>query len=377
LRAGFRDSIANAALPGLFRANGIFSPGEPFYRSSTPDSSPHSRETKSVKHLARVCLACPLFAARVSSACRLPRIPQKQIRDVLARLLNLPAMWRFMRSHRSDRSVWDPADDLELALYATVFGNNFLHYGYFPNLPVDPETISLEIVRRAMNDYATLLVERVQPAERALDIGCGMGGLLARLAAIGVRATGLTPNNSQMAHIRATWPEIPVINSTLERGPAAGLTPDFDVLINSESFQYIDLDAGMTTIRSLFARDAANPRWLCIDYFRLNEGARNKSGHLLRDFEAGFAKHGFEERERVDVTENVLPSLAYGRMLAERLALPLLRFSAEKFLLRRPFLAYLFQDLATSKLDSIRLDTLDPDVFRRDKRYLLFTLAPR
>jgi SAM-dependent methyltransferase len=286
-------------------------------------------------------------------------------------------MWRFVRSHRADRSVWDPANDLELALYASVFGNNFLHYGYFPELPVDPETISLATVRQAMNDYATLLVERVRPTERALDIGCGMGGLLARLSEGGVRPTGLTPNLAQTAHIRTHWPHIPVVNSTLEAAASAGLKPDFDVLINAESFQYIDLNAGMSAVRSLFANDATNPRWLCIDYFRLNEGARNKSGHLLHAFEAGLAQHGFEVRERVDVTENVLPSLAYGRMLAKRLALPLLRFSVEKFFLRRPFLAYLFQEWVVGKLDAVKLDTLDPDIFRRDKRYLLFTLAPR
>jgi hypothetical protein len=286
-------------------------------------------------------------------------------------------MWRFVRSHRTDRSVWDPANDLELALYASVFGNNFLHYGYFPVLPVDPETISLATVRRAMNDYATLLVERVQPAERVLDIGCGMGGLLLRLEETGARITGLTPNLAQTAHIRTNWPQIPVVNSTLEAAAASGVKPSFDVLINAESFQYIDLHVGMTTVHSLFAGDATNPRWLCIDYFRLNEGARNKSGHLLHDFEAGLAQHGFEVREQIDVTENVLPSLAYGRMLAKRLALPLLRFSVDKFFLRRPLLAYLFHDWVVGKLDAVRLDTLDPDVFRRDKRYLLFTLAPR
>jgi hypothetical protein len=296
---------------------------------------------------------------------------------VIARLLNLPAMWRFVRTHSADRSVWDPANDLELALYASVFGNNFLHYGYFPQLPVDPETISLATVRSAMNDYASLLVERVQPAERALDIGCGMGGLLARLNEIGVRATGLTPNLAQTAHIRANWPHIPVVNSTLEAAAQAGVQPSFDVLINAESFQYINLDSGMATVRKLFALDATNPRWLCIDYFRLNEGARNKSGHMLQAFEDGLARHGFEVREKVDVTENVLPSLAYGRMLAKRLALPLLRFSVDKFFLRRPLLAYLFHDWVVGKLDAIKLDTLDPDVFRRDKRYLLFTLAPR
>jgi hypothetical protein len=286
-------------------------------------------------------------------------------------------MWRYVRRHGSDRSIWDPADDLELALYASMFGNNFLHYGYFAELPVDPETISLATVRRAMDDYASLLVDRIKPAERALDIGCGMGGLLERLREIGVHATGLTPNLAQTAHIRACWPDVPVVSSTLEAAQSAGLQPRFDVLINAESFQYIDLHAGMATVRGLFSTDAVDPRWLCFDYFRLDQTTRNKSGHLLRDFESSLVQHGFAVRERVDVTENVLPSLAYGRMLAKRLALPLLRFSVEKFFLRRPFLGYLFRDWMVRKIDSVRLDTLDPDVFRREKRYLLFTLAPR
>jgi len=296
---------------------------------------------------------------------------------VLTRLLNIPAMWRFLRAHRADKSLWDPADDLELALYASVFGNNFLHYGYFPDLPVDPETISLATVRRAMNDYASLLVARVRPGESVLDIGCGMGGLLARLVEAGAKPTGLTPNLAQAAHIRSTWPNTPVVNSTLEALAHSPLKPGFDVQINAESFQYIDLDTGMRTVRAQFSPDASDPRWLCIDYFRLAEGSRNKSGHLLHEFEAGLKRHGFDTRERLDVTENVLPSLAYGRLLATRLAIPLARFAADKFFLRRPFLAYLFQDQARSKLDGVRLDTLDPEVFRREKRYLLFTLAPR
>jgi len=286
-------------------------------------------------------------------------------------------MWRFLHTHRADKSLWDPADDLELALYASVFGNNFLHYGYFPDLPVDPETISLATVRRAMNDYASLLVARVRPGESVLDIGCGMGGLLARLAEAGAKPTGLTPNLAQAAHIRSTWPDVPVVNSTLEALAQSPLKPGFDAQINAESFQYIDLDIGMRTVRAQFSPDAPDPRWICIDYFRLSEGSRNKSGHLLDVFEAGLKRHGFDVRERLDVTENVLPSLAYGRLLATRLAIPLARFAADKFFLRRPFLAYLFQDQARSKLDGIRLDTLDPDVFRREKRYLLFTLAPR
>lgn len=291
----------------------------------------------------------------------------------IARLLNLPALLRYLRARRADRSVHDPADDLELALYGAIFGNNFLHYGYFPQPPADAESISLADLKRAMDDYATLLVGRVRPGERVLDVGCGMGGLLARLEVAGARPTGVTPNTAQAAHIRARWPHIPLIESVFERIDATAIAPKFDAIVNAESFQYIDLDAGMRNVRALLAPGG---RWIVSDYFRLQADAKNRSGHLLADFEAALVRHGLAVAERVDVTENVLPTLAYGKLLATRFALPLARFASEKFFLRRPLAAYLFQPMVRAKLDAVKLHTLDPDVFRREKRYLLFTLRP-
>lgn len=282
-------------------------------------------------------------------------------------------MLHHLRAHRAGRSVHDPADDLELALYGAIFGNNFLHYGYFPQPPIDAESISLADLKRAMDAYATLLVERVRAGERVLDVGCGMGGLLALLDAAGARPTGVTPNIAHAAHIRARWPHIPLIEGEFERIDAARIAPRFDVIINAESFQYIDPDAGMRNVRALLAPGG---RWIVIDYFRLSADAKNKSGHLLAVFEAALARHGLAVAERVDVTENMLPTLAYGRLLATRFALPLARFASEKFFRRRPLAAYLFQPTVRAKLDAVRLDTLDPDVFRREKRYLLFTLRP-
>lgn len=285
-------------------------------------------------------------------------------------------MVRHLRAHRADKSVWDPADDLELALYGSMFGNNFLHYGYFADPSIDPETISLATVKQAMDDYASLLVQRVQAGERVLDVGCGMGGLLARLDAAGARPTGVTPNRAHAEHIHRQWPGVPLIESTFEAVDPSRYTP-FDALINAESFQYIDLDAGMKNVRALLKPATEGGRWINIDYFRLVPSAKNRSGHLLADFEAACARHGFVVREQVDVTENVLPSLAYGRQLATRFALPLVRFGADKFFLKRPFLGYLFADKLRTKLDGVKLHTLDPDVFRREKRYLLFVLEPR
>ena len=292
----------------------------------------------------------------------------------LTRLLNVPALIRHLSRNRAGRSVWDPADDLELALYGAVFGNNFLHYGYFPEPPADPESISLADAKQAMDDYASLLVERVQPGERVLDIGCGMGGLLARLDAAGARPTGLTPNHSHAAHIRSHWPHIPLLEGTLESFDPAQRPERFEAVINSESFQYIALDEGIKRVKAFLAPGG---RWIVIDYFRLKTDAKNRSGHLLADFDAAIARHGLEVVERVDVTDNVVPSLAYARVLAERFALPVAHFFSEKFFLRHPFLGYLFQPSVREKLSNVRLDTLDPEVFRREKRYVLYVLRPR
>jgi SAM-dependent methyltransferase len=293
--------------------------------------------------------------------------------SVFARLLNVPALARHLWAHRRRKSVWDPADDLELALYGAVFGNNFLHYGYFKAPPADPEAISLADVKQAMEDYASLLVERVVAGERVLDIGCGLGGLLTRLDAAGAQATGLTPNRAHAAHIRERWPHLGLLQGTLESFDPAQRADRFDVVINAESFQYIDLDAGMDKVRGFLAPGG---RWIVIDYFRLTPAARNRSGHLLADFEAALERHRFRVAERIDITDNVAPSLAYAKVLAERFALPVAQFFSEKMFLRHPLAGYALAPTVRDKLAAVRLDTLDPDVFRREKRYLLFTLRP-
>jgi len=316
-------------------------------------------------------------AARTSHCCldeNNERAQRRADMGVLTRLLNVPALIRHLIVNRAGRSVWDPADDLELALYGAVFGNNFLHYGYFPNPPADPESISLADAKQAMDDYASLLVRRVRPGERVLDIGCGMGGLLARLDAAGAQATGLTPNRAHAAHIRATWPHIPLLDGTLESLDPKSRSERFDAVVNAESFQYIGLDTGIEHVKGFLA---PNGRWIVIDYFRLKPDAKNRSGHLLSDFDTAIARHGLNIEERVDGTDNVVPSLAYGRVLAERVALPVAHFFSEKFFLSHPFLAYLFQPSAREKLANVRLDTLDPEVFKREKRYVLYVLRPR
>ena len=150
------------------------------------------------------------------------------------------------------------------------------------------------------------------------------------------------------------------------------LREGFDLVINAESLQYIDLDVACCMVPALL-KDSGS--WLVLDYFRLQDSTRNRSGHLLKSFEDTIRRHAFQVRDRVDITENVLPTLAYAHTLASRIALPLVEFAAERFLAKHPLWNYFVGDTARAKLARITLDGLDPAVFRRDKRYMLFELA--
>jgi hypothetical protein len=66
--------------------------------------------------------------------------------------------------------------------------------------------------------------------------------------------------------------------------------------------------------------------------------------------------------------------LGFAHLLATRIALPLARFGTQRFFLKHPFWGYLFADAARARIDGIRLHTIDPEQFRRDKRYILFVL---
>lgn len=288
--------------------------------------------------------------------------------SILGRLVNLPAMIGHLWSRRDMRSAHEPEDDLELALYAAIFGNNFLHYGYFKEPPKDPESISLADVKKAMVDYADLILERVPAGATALDLGCGMGGLLEKLDKAGVKASGVTPDKNQVAHITKTWPHIPVHHCKFEEVPD-GTT--YDVLINSESFQYVDLEKGLAKAQNLMAPGG---KWVMTDYFRINPDAHNKSGHPLDKFEEAVARHGFKISERIDITKNTVPTLQYAYVLATRFGLPIGNFASARFFRKHPFFEYLFKPLVQEKLSGVRLRTIDADIFSSDKRYLLLTL---
>jgi SAM-dependent methyltransferase len=289
---------------------------------------------------------------------------------VLKRLVNVPALLSHV--NKVKRARVDGSTDRELDLYTQIFRNDFLHSGYFDPIP-DPETISFQALREATEAYARLLVARVSPGQKVLDLGCGTGGLLAMLKAAGAEPTGLTPNPGHAEHIRKGQPGVPVIVGGFEALDLEKYRHAFDVVICSESFHNVPLEAGVRNVREVLKPGG---KWVIIDYYRTRIPAYNRSGHPLQLFRDTVAKHGFRMTEEIDVTDNTTPSLGFMHAWASRVALPTVDYATGRFLSKHPIIDYLAGDEVGRRRSRVRLDALDPKVFARDKRYLLQQFTP-
>jgi cyclopropane fatty-acyl-phospholipid synthase-like methyltransferase len=264
-------------------------------------------------------------------------------------------------------------DDAQLKLYAQILPGDFLHYGYFDNPSVLPETLSLSDLQHAQLRYAELILEQlVDHSTPVLDVGCGMGGLLGLLQARGFSPTALTPDQSQIRYIHRKYPMIPLIEGKFEEMPKACYKHVFGTVITAESVQYLEVTQAFLTMDWILMPGG---RWIISDYFRMGE-AFEKSGHNWNDFIQKLQEGGWHIVLQRDITSHVLPTLMYLHMWGNRLAFPLYTFLLDRFRRKRPALYYVFQEVLQqyANILSDRLQVINPEVFSREKKYMFLVI---
>lgn len=288
----------------------------------------------------------------------------------IIRLLNPWTWWRAWRFHRAERFE-KSRHDAELALYGRVFESGMLHYGYFDDPEMDPRLMGIGHLDAAQVRYAERIAERVIHRDLpVLDIGCGMGGLKGILLERGVSVEALTPNDVQIAHLCRRFPTVPLHACRFE-SLAAGRR--FGTLVNAESLQYIDLDRAFAQAEAVLVPGG---RWIVVDYFRRQADPGGRPPHPIADFRARVRDGGWRIAEEQDITANVLPTLRFADLYANRVVLPALDFAFRKLRQRRAWLFYLLQDLhavAAARIERER-GVVDPARFVRERQYLLFFL---
>tara|TARA_Y100001935_G_scaffold109894_1_gene91221 strand:+ start:1234 stop:2121 length:888 start_codon:yes stop_codon:yes gene_type:complete len=289
----------------------------------------------------------------------------------LKKIINPIELIRAYNFHKKQSNHIKSSEDLELMLYSKIIRNDMLHYGYFENIDIEPESISINDLENAQMKYVELIIEQILHKQKnVLDVGCGMGGLSKILMDKGINVQSLTPDNNQKNHISNKYPDLIVHHMKFEDFKTK---EKFGTIINSESLQYIDLDIAFDSASNIISD---NGRWIITDYFRNDNDGINKSGHLHSDFLKSIRKNGWKIVHENDMTLNSLPTLKFANTFIDRFIKPLALFSTEKLKYKQGWLFYLTGELrqSMSKKSQKELAALDPNKFIKEKKYMMYVL---
>lgn len=297
----------------------------------------------------------------------------KELKQVVLKILNPFELRRVFKAQKNRKKMKRARSDAQLKLYSELLKGDYLHYGYFKDPDTRPEDVSFNDIEQAQDDYAKLFLERVEDRESPiLDVGCGMGGLSNMLQKEGLNPVALTPDRNQIAYIGKKYPGIEIIQGKFEEIGVRENQGRFGTLITSESLQYLKLGPSLKIIDQILKPSGT---WLVCDYFRKG-AAHEKSGHPWPRFLEAIQKTGFDIAHQRDITPNILVTLKYAHMWANRIGLPIMNFTIDKFRTKQPGYYYLLQDLIEKIKHSADdgIEVVNPDRFQAEKKYLFLVI---
>ncbi|MBV9217633.1 MAG: class I SAM-dependent methyltransferase, partial [Acidobacteria bacterium] len=172
--------------------------------------------------------------------------------------------------------------------------------------------------------------------------------------------------------LKKKFPGLELIESTFENMPAEAHAARYDVVLMSESLQFMDLERVFPVVQKILRPGG---RWLVVDFFRKDE-LGDKSGQPWSNFVTGLKEEGWHITEQWDHTENVLPLLRYVHMLGNDVFRPLLDYAFDKLKEKQPGVHYLLEE-AIDRLNSKgekMLDVINPASFAARKKYVLMAI---
>lgn len=205
-----------------------------------------------------------------------------------------------------------------LVFVQQLTGLEDLHYGYWDDTLPPP---SLMHFKAAQDRYTEQLAETLhhyhpEPA-RVLDVGCGTGEVLTHLSGLGHRVDGVIPAphlyKRVCEKVQTGGLQSQVWDCRMEDIPIADLEHGYDIVLFSESFQYLPYRTSLTLAKRLLKPGGMV---LICDFFKTEHAGDGQpgdrsfgGGHKYREFLAYLEEASWNVLENTDITAQTSPNI--------------------------------------------------------------------
>lgn len=245
-----------------------------------------------------------------------------------------------------------------------------LHYGYWTSgLDVD-----IGNLHTAQENYTNFLISHIPDSVRTiLDVGCGTGQTAKKLVDMGYKVDCVSPS----AFLAEQGRSLLGNKSEIFECPYELLETEnrYDVIMFSESFQYVALEKGLEKTASLLNDDGY---LLICDVFERGIKGNNVlgGGYRLARFYELIAHYPFELVTDIDITEETAPNLDILDDMTKNMVGPVLdsglAFLSTKYPLTLRLLRWKYRKKINKAYQKYAGEGRRSEAFKKFKSYRLF-----
>jgi len=259
--------------------------------------------------------------------------------------------------------------EIGLLIGKHFFHTEHLHYGYWTS-DLDIDLLNLP---RAQEQYCDFLISHIPDgAKTVLDVGCGAGRLAWKLINLGYAVDCVSPSPVLTEHTRSLLGDRSHIFEC--RFEDLQTERRYDVVLFSESFQYISVDRALQTSLGLL-NDGGH--LLICDFFKTDaEGVSLVGGgHRLASFYERVSGYGLEPIRDIDITEETAPTIDVANDMLTRVGLPIwnlaIRSLSDRYRLLSKFLQWKYRERIQKISRKYLSGRRDAENFAKFKSYRL------
>lgn len=260
--------------------------------------------------------------------------------------------------------------ELGLRVYKFFLKSEYLHYGYFK----DGLETDVANLRKAQENYAELIFSNIPAGTKSiLDVGCGSGKTASELVAKGYSVDCVSPGQILTAYAKnMLGDKVGFFQCKFE---AIVTDKKYDLILFSESFQYIPMDKSIPGALKLL-----NPGGYIIasDFFHTDWEDRSKlgGGHDYRtwlEYKESFPIKTLVEK---DITAEVSPTIDLVNQLNAEVIKPVWTSAWALGQDRFPLIIKIIRKLYRKKLEKMEnkhfTGQRNGEMFRKYKKYVFY-----